>query len=186
MKMMDRKDLTLVIMFAVLNFVFAVLIGQVPRLITGIRGIGYMLIIFYSITISVALLFYEGRRWRFLIQAILFGFLTLSFNASFMALISKISLIINAFVLDVVFNSLYANFNKNKKLAWWIILGQIYYWFTDSIWLVLVNFLFYPWEAVIAGWYIIMPFVMPIMVIEAIAGGYIGYQIFRRVKKVRP
>jgi hypothetical protein len=49
-----------------------------------------------------------------------------------------------------------------------------------------VNLLIYPWEAVIASWYIIMPFVLPIMVSEAIAGGYIGYQIFQRVKKIAP
>jgi hypothetical protein len=184
--MMDRKDLTLVIMFAVLNFVFAALIGQVPRLITGIPGIGYMLIIFYSITISVALLFYQGRRWRFLTQAIIFGLLTLSFGTSIMAMLTKISLIINAFVLDVIFNSLYPKFEKKNKLMFWLILSQIYYWSTDSLWLVLVNLLIYPWEAVIASWYIIMPFVLPIMVSEAIAGGYIGYQIFQRVKKIAP
>ena len=181
---MDRKDLTLVIMFAVINFVFAALIGQVPRLITSIPGIGYIFSIFYSITITVALLFYEGRTWRFSIQAILFGFLTLFLAATPIALISKISLILNALVLDVVFNSFYSYFNRRNKLLSWVILGQVYYWFTDSFWLVLVNLMFYPWEGVIATWYIVMPFILPIMVIEAIAGGYIGYQIYQRVKKV--
>ncbi|MFX1517948.1 MAG: hypothetical protein ACFFC6_16730 [Promethearchaeota archaeon] len=181
---MDRKDLTLVIMFAVINFVFAALIGQVPRLITNIPGIGYIFNIFYSITITVALLFYKGRRWRFLMQAILFGFLTLFLAATPVALIGKISLILNALVLDVVFNSFYNYFSKRNKLLWWVILGQVYYWFTDSFWLVLVNLMFYPWEGVIATWYIVMPFILPIMVIEAIAGGYIGYQIYQRVKKV--
>ena len=182
---MDRRDLTLIIMFAVLNFVFAVLIGQVPRLITGIPGIGYMLIIFYSITISVALLFYEGRRWRFLIQSILFAILTLSLGANSAALISKISLIINAFFLDAVFNSFYDSFKKRSNLIWWVILGQIYYWVADSFWLVLVNLMFYELEPVIATWYMIMPLILPIMLIEAIAGGYLGYKIFQRVKKIQ-
>ena len=182
---MDRKDFTLIIMFAVLNFVFAALIGQVPRLITGIPGIGYMLIIFYSITISVALLFYQGRRWRFSMQGILFAFLTLSLGASSAALISKISLIINAFVLDTVFNSFYDYFKRNDKLKWWVILGQVYYWVTDSFWLLLVNLMFYELEPVIATWYMIMPFILPIMFIEAIAGGYLGYNIFQRIKKVQ-
>ena len=182
---MDRKDLTLIIMFAVLNFVFAAIIGQVPRLITGIPGIGYMLIIFYSITISVSSLFYQGRRWRFLMQAILFAILTLSLGASSAALISKISLIINAFVLDTVFNSFYDSFKKRNNLKWWVIFGQVYYWTTESFWLVLVNLMFYRWEPVIATWYTIMPFILPIMIIEAIAGGYLGYKIFQQVKKIQ-
>ncbi len=182
---MDRRDLTLVIMFAALNFVFAALIGQVPRLITGIPGIGYIFNIFYSITITIALLFYEGRRWRFLMQGILFALLTLFLGATQDALLSKISLMFNAFVLDVVFNSFYGSFQKKNKLVWWAILGQVYYWVTDSLWMVLVFSLFYSWEGVIATWSIIMPFMLPLMVIEAIAGGYLGHRIYQRVKKVQ-
>jgi hypothetical protein len=58
------RDITLVIMFSVLELVFQALIGQVPGLITGIEGIGYAFTIFYSIIQSVAYLMYEGRRWR--------------------------------------------------------------------------------------------------------------------------
>ena len=183
--MTDRRDLAFVIMFAALNFVFAVLIGQVPRLITGISGIGYIFNIFYSIIITVALLLYEGRKWRFLIQAIIFALLTLFLGASQIALLSKISLILNAFVLDFIFNNFYPSFRKNDKLVWWAIIGQVYYWTTDSLWLVLVSLLFYPWEGVIASWSVIMPFLLPIIVIEAILGGYIGYKIYVRVKDIQ-
>ena len=172
-------------MFGALNFVFAALMGQVPRLIIGIPGIGYILNIFYTITITVALLLYEGRKWRFLMQAIIFALLTLFLDVSPIALLSKISLILNAFVLDLVFNSFYPSFQKNDKLVWWAIIGQVYYWTTDSLWLVLVSLFFYPWEGVIASWSIIMPFLLPIIVIEAILGCYIGYKIYTRVKNIQ-
>ncbi|MGD9131799.1 MAG: hypothetical protein PVH73_09545 [Candidatus Bathyarchaeota archaeon] len=182
---MERTDLTLVIMFAVLNFVFAALIGQVPRLITGIPGIGYLFNVFYSITITIAMLFYQGRRWRFLMQGILFALLTLFLGATQDALLSKISLILNAFVLDLVFSTFYGSFQKKNKLVLWAILGQIYYWVTDSLWMILVFSLFYPWEGVIATWSIIIPFILPLMVIEAIAGGYLGHRIYQRVNKIQ-
>jgi hypothetical protein len=172
-------------MFAVLNFVFAAIIGQIPHLITGIPGIGYAFTIFYSITIAVAILFYEGRRWRFFIQGLLFALLSSFLGISMIALVSKISLVLNAFILDVIFNSFYQSFKRKKKLVWLSILGQVYYWITDSFWLLLISLLVFPWEGVIASWSLIMPFMLPIMTIEAVVGGYIGYKIYLRVKKVQ-
>ena len=60
MLMKNSRDLALVIMFAVLSFVFQALIGQVPSLITGVLGIGYAFTIVYSIIQSVAYLMYGG------------------------------------------------------------------------------------------------------------------------------
>ena len=118
-------------------------------------------------------------------QGLLFALLTLVLGANPIALLSRIALIINAFVLDLVFNSFYCSFKKKNKLVWWSIIGQVYYWSTDSFWLVLVSLLFYPWEGVIGTWSIIMPVMLPIMVVEAILGGYLGHQIYQRVKNIQ-
>lgn len=58
---MKSRDIALIIMFAVLNLVLFIMMGQLPELITGIPAFGYVFIIFYAITGSVALLMYEGR-----------------------------------------------------------------------------------------------------------------------------
>jgi len=45
--------------------------------------------------------------------------------------------------------------------------------------------MFYPLEWVLDNWFIpIMSVMLPVIIIEAIAGGYIGYKIFGRVEKL--
>ena len=80
--MVSSRDLALVIMFASLSFVFMLLIGQIPQLITGIPGINYVFTIVYAINQSVARLMYEGRRWRISTQGVLVGLLIISFIPS--------------------------------------------------------------------------------------------------------
>ena len=181
----ENKDLALTIMFAVLNFVFLVLIAQVPRLITGIPGIGYAFSIFYNITFSVSLLFYKGKRWLFFLQGVLFQLLTLILGATPDILLAKIPFLLNVFILDVVFNSLYNFFKKKINLVWWSILGQVYFWTTEPFWILLFYTLFSFIEGVSTAWFIpIMSVMLPVMLIEAIAGGFIGYDIYRRVEKL--
>jgi hypothetical protein len=171
-------------MFAVLNFVFGFLIGQVPRLITGIPGIGYAFTVVYSITITVSFLMYEGRRWRMFAQGLLFTLLSLS-TAHSDILAAVISSTISVFALDLVFNSAYGSFKKRDKLASWSIFGQVFYWTLSPFVILLTLSLFYPLQGVIATWFIpVMSIMLPVMIIEAIAGGYMGYQIYRRVEKI--
>lgn len=183
--MKTNRDLAFIIMFAVLNFVFLALIAQVPLLITGIPGIGYAFSIFYTITFTVALLFYEGKRWRFFSQGILFALLTLVLGGTPDILLAKIPLILNIFILDVVFNSLYGFFKRKNNLVWWAILGQVYFWTTEPFWILLFYSLFSFIEGVSTAWFIpVMSLMLPVMIIEAIAGGYLGYKIYRRVEKL--
>ena len=76
--MISSRDLALIIVFAVLNFVFMLLIGQVPELITGVPGIGYVFTIVYSILQTVSWPLYKGRRWRIFAQGLLFSLLAFS------------------------------------------------------------------------------------------------------------
>jgi len=174
-------------MFAVLNFVFLTLVAQVPYVITGIPGIGWAFSIFYNITFSFALLYYKGKRWLFFLQGVLFQLLTLVLPSSITSdiLVAKIPFIINVFILDVIFNSLYGFFKKRNNMVWWAILGQVYFWTTEPFWILLFYSLFSFIEGVSTAWFIpVMSLMLPVMIIEAIAGGYLGYKIYRRVEKL--
>ena len=172
-------------MLAVIGFVFMVLIGQVPMLITGIPGIAYVFDIVYSILQSVSWLMFEGRRWRIVAQGLLISLLALTVIPVWTPPIAMAT-IINMFIVDLVFNSIYGFFKSKNKLLHWIILGQVYYWATHSLWILLFSsLLFYPFEALLRNWFIpIMSIMLPIITVEAIPGSYIGYKIYRRVEKI--
>jgi hypothetical protein len=179
------RDVALIIMFTVLNLVLMMLIVQVPELITGIPAIGYTFIIFYAITLSVAYLLYEGRRWRIFTQGLLFNSIALLLVRIYTPTAAIVS-ILTSFIIDVVFNSYYGFFKRKNKLRWWVILSQVYSWTTQPIWTLLFVALFIaPFEAVFRNWFIPIILVMlPVIIIEAIVGGYIGYKIYRRVEKL--
>ena len=178
------RDLALIVMFSVVGFVFTILIGQIPQLITGIPGIGYVFTIVHSIIITVAVLMFKGRRWRILGQGILFTMLCSTLGRDASGIFVLIATILNVFILDVVFNSLYKSFRKGNKLVWWAILTQIYYWPAHSILILLISSLYIPINSLLETWFIpIMSIMLPIIIIEAIAGGFIGYKIYTRVEK---
>lgn len=186
MNYLDTKDLAATIMFAVLGFVFLVLIAQVPYLITGLPGVGYVFNIFYNIIYSFSLLYYKGKRWLFLLQGIIFQLLTLVIPGSFAPniLVAKIPFLINVFILDVVFNSLYGFFRKNNNLVWWSVLGQVYFWTVQPFLILLFYSLFIFIEGISLEWFVpIMSIMLPIMIVEAVIGGYLGYRIYERVEK---
>jgi hypothetical protein len=97
-----------------------------------------------------------------------------------------ISTLVNMFIVDLVFNSFHGLFERKKMLLQWVILGQVYYWSTHSLWVLLFSsLLFYPFEAVLEYWFIpIMLTMLPVIIIEAVAGSYLGYRIYRRVENL--
>ena len=183
--MKKSRDIALIIMFAVLNVVLMVLIGQVPELTTGIPAIGYAFNIFYAITGSIALLMYEGRRWRIFTQSLLFNSLAIFLVRIYTPIAAVVS-ILASFIMDVVFNSFYESFRRRNKLLWWGILSQVYSHTTQPIWtLLFVSLLLAPFEAVLRTWFFpVICVVLPVIIIEAIAGGYIGYKTYLRVSKI--
>ena len=184
--MEKSRDIALIVMFAVLTFVFQALIGQVPSLITGIPGIGYAFTIVYSIIQSVAFLLYEGRRWRIFAQGLLFSLIAFPFLPTF-TLPAAMAAVITSFIVDVVFNSFYGHFKKANRLVWWILLNQVCYWATLPLWLLPFLFLVAPIQEVIETWFIpLMSVMLPLMIAEAVAGSYIGYKIYKRTKNIAP
>jgi hypothetical protein len=180
--MNNSKDIALIIIFSSLSFVFNALIGQVPSLITGIPGIAYLFTIVYSIIQSVAYLMYGGRRWRILAQALLLGLLYSLFIPSW-TLPVAMATITNMFIIDLIFNSFHEKFKRNNRLFRWILALQLFSWITHSFILLPFLSLFIPMTAVIA-YFDILIVMLPIIVIEAIAGSYFGYKIYRRVEKI--
>jgi len=180
----NSRDITLIVVFAVLDLVLMVLIAQVPQLITGIFGITYVFTIFYAISSSIALLMYEGRRWRRFTQSLLFSLIALFLVAAWTP-ITAIAFPLSYFILDVIFNSVYGFFKEKNKLIWWAILSQVVYWIISPLWLLLFTSFSFSFQAVLTNWFIpIFSVMLPIMIIEAVAGGYIGYKIYRRVEKL--
>jgi len=181
----ESRDVALIIMFVVLEIVFQVLIGQVPGLITGIGGIGYVFTILYSIIQSIAYLLYEGRRWRIFAQGLLHALIAFSLIPTFI-FPAALAAIVNCLILDLIFNSVYKRFKSANKLFVWILICQIFYWITHPLWLLLFSSFFVPVEEVISTWFVpVMSVMLPIMIIEAIAGSYFGYRIYRRVEKIK-
>jgi hypothetical protein len=179
------RDLALVIMISVLSLIYTTFVGQIGNIITGISSFNYLFTIGHAILISVALLLYEGRRWRLFAQCVLVAIL---FTPTYQGgtpfdLLSRLPIIVDAFFVDIVFNSVYGFFEKRNQLIWWAILSVIIYCTTNPFYFMLNMYLFYPTE-------ILIPFVnvaffmLPVIFIESIIGGYLGYKIYERVKHV--
>jgi hypothetical protein len=178
----NSRDIALVIIFVALSFVFNVLIGQLPSLITGIGGMAFVFTIVYSIIQSVAYLMYGGRRWRILAQALLLSLLYTLFIPTWTPPVAMAT-ITNFFIVDTIFNSLYGKFKRDNRLFWWILALQVYSWTAFTFMNLPFYLLFVPMDVVIG---LMLPFdiaMLPIIIIEAIAGSYIGYKIYGRVER---
>ena len=179
--MENSRDITLIIMFVALSFAFKMLIGQLQTL-TGMHGSDFALTIVYSIIQSVAYLMYGGRRWRILVQALLLSLLYLLFIPSWTLPIAMAT-ITNMLIVDLVFNSFYGKFKRDNRLFWWILSLQVYSWTTFSFIVLPFLLLFIPMEAVIAYFVTFGIVWLPITIVEAVAGSYIGYKTYRRVER---
>ena len=114
--MMKSRDIALVILLAVVSFVYTVFVGQLGNLLTGIQGLNYLVIIGHMIFISFGFLMYEGRRWRLFLQGVLAALLTLTTflsGAPFDPL-SKIPMIATSFFGDVILICGYSNCSSAK------------------------------------------------------------------------
>jgi hypothetical protein len=183
----SSRDVTLVIVFAAIVTVFRFLIGQFVGMMSMITfpGFVYTLSIFYSIVQSASFLLFRGRRWRFFSLGLLSTLLFLIFVSPIFRP-NEWTILLNFFIVDVVFNSFYGSFEQKNRLLWLTIIFQLYYWIAYAFWILFFNAaLFHPFEQFLANWFIpVMSVSLPVMIVEAIAGGYLGYKIYRRVEKI--
>ena len=182
--MWESRDLALVIILAVVSFIYTTFVGQMGNLITGIQGLNYLFIVGHMIFISFGFLMYEGRRWRLFLQGVLAALLTLTTYLSGAPFdpLSKMPMIATSFFGDLIFNSLYTFFKKRNKLPWLAILVVIGYMLMLPVFVTLDMTLFYPPKAL--NMYLSVYFLLlPVTIVETIAGALIGIMIYRRVRK---
>ncbi|MCW4023335.1 MAG: hypothetical protein ACOWW1_05900 [archaeon] len=182
--MIQTKDITTVIMMAVLQLVITVLIVQMGTLITGIVGTNFLFTIFLAIPISFSLLTYEGRRWRLFIQLALFTLLAMptTLGGAPFDPTPRLSSLTTAFLLDLVANQLYGFFKKNDKLIWWSILSSIIYWIMTPFFKMVVFSIFYA-PGMVESFISVVSLLLPVIIAEAMAGAYVGYKIYNRQLK---
>jgi hypothetical protein len=180
---LKSKEITLIIIFAVLGFVYTVFVAQIGYLITGIPGVNFVFIIGHVILISSQLLLYAGRRWRFFISSVLFVFLIIptNFAGTSFDMLSRIPLVIHAFFADLFFNSIYGFFESHNKLFWWTILVSIEYNVLNPFFSILLYQFLYPPQFV-ASFINVVLLMLPVIIVESIFGGYMGYKIYERIK----
>jgi hypothetical protein len=182
--MIQTRDITTIIVMAVLQFVLAASVVQMGTLITGIAGASFLFTIILAIPISFSVLMYEGRRWRIFIQLTLFTLLAMPttiggtpFNPA-----PRLSSLATAFLIDVIANSFYGFFKQHSKMLGWAILTSTLYWIMTPFLKIVVSSVFYTPEFVESFTNVVLC-LLPIIIAEAIIGGYIGHKIYNYQSK---
>jgi hypothetical protein len=184
--MWSSKDISCIIFMAVLGLVSTALIVQMATLISGIRGADYVFTIILAVQTTISFLLYGGRRWRFFVQ---FSIFTLLIIPTFLGgppfdALSRIHFIITAFLADLIINSFYETSKKHGKLKRWSISGSLLFWLLLPFFSLLTRSLYYSFQAIVLFADVIL-LLLPVIVAESIAGGYLGYRIFLRLRKER-
>ena len=78
---------------------------------------------------------------------------------------------------------MYGFFEKRNKTLWWAIITTVEFMLMMPFLGVIMAPLFYTPEYV-ASMVSILPFIVPVIIIECIAGAYLGYKIYKRTEKI--
>ena len=183
--MWKSRDLALVVLFPVVNVIYTYLIGQLGWLLLGVPGSNMALIIGGVIINSVALLMFEGRRWRFLLMQLIFVILILPTNlvGTPFDILPRIPSIINAIHADILYNSIYGFFEKRNRLKLWSIICMVEFFLVNPL-LTSIAFTFlFPPEFVSAFINVIL-LLLPVSIAESVIGALIGFKLYEKVKKI--
>lgn len=181
--MWSSRDVALVIALAVVTLVYSILVFQVGFLLTGIPGANYIFVIGQAILSSLTLLLFEGRRWRLVVMVTLFGFLSLptySMGAPF-NIFPRIPLFLGALQSDIIFNTFYSKFKKMNQFALFAIIYSIENFIVDGLFRIAMYPFFYSADYV-SMFVSIFFSMLPVIIIESLLGGIIGYTIYRRIQ----
>jgi hypothetical protein len=182
---MQTRDLTTIIVMAVLQFVITALIAQMGTLITGIPGTNFLFTILLTIPITFSMLIYKGRRWRIFLQMTLFAILIIPTRLGGVPfdVTARLGTIAAGFFLDLIANSIYKIFKDRNKLMWWSVLSGTLAYLLIPVFSIVTKIIFTEPENV-ERFLGIISLLFPVIVVEAAIGGYIGYQIYKRQIKL--
>ena len=177
------RDICYVVCLSVLGIVSTLLIVQMAGLISGIQGANYVFTIVMAIQTGFALCLYEGRRWRLFAQNLILNLLIIpTYLGGPPFSMTKFHLVATAFVVDLLFNSFYKNFQNHGKVKFWSILGTLAFYLIMPVISLMIRSVFYSPEAVALFVNVIL-LLSPVIAVEATVGGYIGYTIHQRIRK---
>jgi hypothetical protein len=183
--MWGSRDVALVILFAVVNVASIYLVGQMAWLVSGIPGSNMIFIITGVIINSVALLMYEGRRWRFLLQTVIFVILIIPTHlvGTPFSILPRIPSIINGIHADILFMTLYGGFKKRNQLRLWVIICMVEFFLVNPLLTGITFSYLFPPEFV-ETFVTVVIILLPVSITESVIGALIGYRIFQRTKKL--
>jgi len=181
----SSRDISLVIITAVLVFVFTLLIFQNATVITGIVGANYIFTFGMSLLVSLTFLLFEGRRWRFFIHNLLVAILSFptTLGGPPYDVFPRLVLILAGIPADLILNSLYENFKRNAKLVWWTILSGLVFFLVLPFLQILFFPLYFPPQFV-ENFINIVIIMLPWIVGGSVVGGYFAYKIYGRIPKL--
>ena len=183
--MWTSKELALVIVLAILGVMYGVFVLQLGSLLTSIPGLNYLLSVGVAIWISLSFLLFNGRRWRLLATVTIFVLLTIPtyVMGTPYDLVARMPVILIILLIDIIFNSVYAKFGKKGKILRLIIILSIVNLIGDMAFRVMIYPFVYS-SNFVTFFYGISLYLLPVVIVEAIIGGYVGYKIFQRIKNL--
>jgi len=181
----SSRDVALVIITAVISFVYAVFVGQMGTILTGISGVNYIFTIGMALTVSLTFLLFEGRRWRFFFHNTLFLLITFPtfLTGPPYSLLHRIPTFLCGIQADIILNSFYPRFKRRNQLVLWSIIVGVEFFLINPFLQIILFPLFVSPE-------IVMVFVdvalllLPVIIAESVFGGYLAYKVYERVKKI--
>jgi len=179
--MWSSRDVSLIIIFSSLGLAFQATIKELPQLMTGIPGIGYILSIGNVIIINTAFLMFEGKRWRFaffgalytLLISVVFGLVGSN------VVLRSLPMVTGIIIQDIIYNSVYSKFEKQERLKWLSIIVGVQGLLTDVVLRIVIYTPFLPSSSISAFVNLTLTMV-PILLFNAIFGGYLAYIIYKR------
>jgi len=180
----NTKDLSIVILISVAGLIYITLVNPLRALCAGIPCSRYVFSFGNMILISLALLLYRGKRWRFLLQGILIALLTLPLNGgsiNFTIISGGALIIVNSLHGDIIFNSFYDFFKSRKKLKHWAIISTTQFYIM-AILLNIINFYLFFSTIELMAYFNSLLLIVPLVIIECYLGAEIGFRVFQRIK----
>jgi hypothetical protein len=181
--MWSSRDIAIIIITAVVNLVLSVFIFQMASLIIGVQGFNFIFTFGFATIISLTFLLFEGRRWRFFFHNALAMLLLLptSFGGTPFNVFPRLVIILAGIPGDVVLNTLYPIFKEKNRMVWWSILTTLFFIPLVNLFQILLFPLYFPPEFVTTYLNVLL-IMSPFIFVGAIIGGYLGYQVYKRIE----